>query len=161
MNLSLYILRWICTLAVAFLAGKLITKLRMPSILGWLITGMLLGPNAAGLLPQEVMNSEWYKLIITWMQCAFGLMLGTELSKNQSIRKSIDCHNSDTVPRNICFCLLPVCHCILALRSTRLSGICIRRHRPCNSSCTCTFYRTGIPHTRSRNRHIASNGSPR
>ena len=79
MNLSLYILRWICTLAVAFLAGKLITKLRMPSILGWLITGMLLGPNAAGLLPQEVMNSEWYKLIITWMQCAFGLMLGTEL----------------------------------------------------------------------------------
>ena len=79
MNLSLYILRWICTLAVAFLAGKLITKLRMPSILGWLITGMFLGPNAAGLLPQEVMNSEWYKLIITWMQCAFGLMLGTEL----------------------------------------------------------------------------------
>ena len=32
----------------------------------------------------------------------------TDLGKNQSIRKSIDCHNSDTVPRNICFCLLPV-----------------------------------------------------
>ncbi|MDY5027125.1 MAG: hypothetical protein SPF19_11520 [Oliverpabstia sp.] len=28
------ILRWILTLALAFLAGKLITKLRMPSILG-------------------------------------------------------------------------------------------------------------------------------
>lgn len=66
-------------LVAAFLTGKLITRLRMPSILGWLITGMLLGPNALGLMPQQIMDSQWYKLIITWMQCAFGLMLGTEL----------------------------------------------------------------------------------
>lgn len=77
--MMLYVLRWICTLAIAFLAGKLITKLRMPSILGWLIVGMILGPNALGLMPQDVMDASWYKLIITWMQCAFGLMLGTEL----------------------------------------------------------------------------------
>lgn len=51
----------------------------MPSILGWLITGMILGPHALGLMPQAVVDSQWYKLIITWMQCAFGLMLGTEL----------------------------------------------------------------------------------
>lgn len=78
-DMNLYVLRWIITLALAFLAGKLITKLKMPAILGWLIAGMLLGPNALGLLPQEVMNTLWYKRIITWMQCAFGLMLGTEL----------------------------------------------------------------------------------
>lgn len=66
-------------MAVAFIAGKLIAKLKMPSILGWLITGMILGPHAAGLMPQQAMDSQWYKLIITWMQCAFGLMLGTEL----------------------------------------------------------------------------------
>ena len=77
--MNLYVLRWIITLALAFLAGKLITKLKMPAILGWLIAGMLLGPNALGPLPQEVMNTLWYKRIITWMQCAFGLMLGTEL----------------------------------------------------------------------------------
>ena len=77
--MSIYVLRWICTLVFAFLMGKLITRLKMPSILGWLIVGMLLGPNALGLMPQKVMDSEWYKLIITWMQCAFGLMLGTEL----------------------------------------------------------------------------------
>lgn len=75
----LSILRWICTLALALLAGKLIMKLKMPSILGWLIVGMFLGPNALGLMPQTLMDSSWYKLIITWMQCAFGLMLGTEL----------------------------------------------------------------------------------
>ncbi|MGN0305311.1 MAG: cation:proton antiporter [Lachnospiraceae bacterium] len=77
--MDLYGIRWVCTLVAAFLAGKLITRLRMPSILGWLITGMLLGPNALGLMPQQIMDSQWYKLIITWMQCAFGLMLGTEL----------------------------------------------------------------------------------
>ncbi len=77
--MSIYVLRWICILVFAFLMGKLITRLKMPSILGWLIVGMLLGPNALGLMPREVMDSEWYKLIITWMQCAFGLMLGTEL----------------------------------------------------------------------------------
>ncbi|MGN0577137.1 MAG: cation:proton antiporter [Ruminiclostridium sp.] len=73
------VLRWLCVLAIAFIAGKLMTKIKMPSILGWLIVGMLLGPNAVGLMPREVIDSQWYKLIITWMQCAFGLMLGTEL----------------------------------------------------------------------------------
>lgn len=73
------VLRWLCVLLIAFIAGKLMTKIKMPSILGWLIVGMLLGPNAVGLMPQEVIDSQWYKLIITWMQCAFGLMLGTEL----------------------------------------------------------------------------------
>ncbi|MGN0608211.1 MAG: cation:proton antiporter [Oscillospiraceae bacterium] len=72
-------LRWICVLAAAFIAGKLIAKIKMPSILGWLIVGMILGPHAVGLMPQTVIDSQWYKLIITWMQCAFGLMLGTEL----------------------------------------------------------------------------------
>lgn len=40
---------------------------------------MILGPHALGLLPQSVVDTEWYQVIIMWMQCAFGLMLGTEL----------------------------------------------------------------------------------
>lgn len=71
--------RWIVTLVIAFAAGKLMAKIKMPSILGWLIVGMLLGPHAAGLMPQEILNAVWYKTIIMWMQCAFGVMLGTEL----------------------------------------------------------------------------------
>ena len=73
------ILRWIAVLAIAFAAGKLMTKIKMPSILGWLIIGMLFGPHAVGLLPQEVLAANWYKTIIMWMQCAFGVMLGSEL----------------------------------------------------------------------------------
>lgn len=40
---------------------------------------MILGPNGAALMPEELLSSSWYKGIIMWMQCAFGLMLGTEL----------------------------------------------------------------------------------
>lgn len=73
------VLRWIAVLAFAFAAGKLMTKIKMPSILGWLIVGMILGPHAIKLMPQSVLNANWYITIIMWMQCAFGVMLGSEL----------------------------------------------------------------------------------
>lgn len=75
----LHILYWLVTLLIAFLLGKVISKLKLPAILGWLIAGMIFGPNAVALLPQDVLSASWYKMIIMWMQCAFGLMLGTEL----------------------------------------------------------------------------------
>ncbi len=78
-RMIVYIIRWIATLAIAFLAGKLMTKIKMPSILGWLLVGMLLGPHAVRLMPQQILNAAWYRTIIMWMQCAFGVMLGTEL----------------------------------------------------------------------------------
>ena len=77
MDILIMILRWIGVLILAWLCGKLITKIKMPAILGWLIAGMLLGPYGAGMLSQQVLDSGWYKIIIIWMQCAFGLMLGT------------------------------------------------------------------------------------
>ena len=73
------LLRWLMVLVIAALAGRLISKIKLPSILGWLITGMLLGPHALGLMPQPVLDTMWYKTAIMWMQCAFGLMLETEL----------------------------------------------------------------------------------
>lgn len=73
------LLRWLVVLVLAALAGKLVSKIKLPSILGWLIVGMLFGPHALGLMPQTVLDAVWYKTVIMWMQCAFGLMLGTEL----------------------------------------------------------------------------------
>lgn len=75
----LNVLFWLVTLLIAFVAGKVVSKLKLPAILGWLIAGMIFGPNALALLPQDVLDAAWYKTIIMWMQCAFGLMLGTEL----------------------------------------------------------------------------------
>ncbi|MDD2980311.1 MAG: cation:proton antiporter [Hespellia sp.] len=89
--MSINILRWIAVLVIAFLAGKLMTKIKMPSILGWLIAGMILGPHAVNLIPQSVLDAGWYKTIIMWMQCAFGIMLGSELiwSKLKSSGKAL------------------------------------------------------------------------
>ena len=73
------LLRWLSVLVLAALAGKLVSKIRLPAILGWLIVGIFLGPHAAALMPQAVLDAQWYQTVIMWMQCAFGLMLGTEL----------------------------------------------------------------------------------
>lgn len=73
------ILRWLAVIGLAFLLGKLVSKIKLPSILGWLIAGMILGPYAVGLLPQTIMEAEWYEMIMHVLECAVGLMIGTEL----------------------------------------------------------------------------------
>lgn len=73
------LLRWISAIIIAFIMGKMLSKLRLPSILGWLIAGMLLGPYALSLLPDELIKAVWYQNIIHILECAVGLMIGTEL----------------------------------------------------------------------------------
>lgn len=77
------LLFWMAALVIAFFAGKAVSKLKLPAILGWLIAGMLLGPHALNMIPQKTLDMSWYKTTIMWMQCAFGLMLGTELVWNK------------------------------------------------------------------------------
>lgn len=43
------LLRLLATVGIAFLAGKAVARIKLPSILGWLITGMALGPPAPAL----------------------------------------------------------------------------------------------------------------
>lgn len=61
------LLRWIMVLVLAVLAGRLVSKIKLPSILGWLIIGMLCGPYALGLISQPVLDAVWYKTVIMWM----------------------------------------------------------------------------------------------
>lgn len=78
----IYLIRWIAALALAALAGRLIQKLKMPAILGWLIGGMILGPHALNLIPQELIDNDIYNVLINWFATAFGIMLGAELVWN-------------------------------------------------------------------------------
>lgn len=73
------LLRFLITIVIAYLVGKIVSKAKLPSILGWLITGMILGPHALSLMNQNVLNAEWYKTLIPILECAVGLMIGTEL----------------------------------------------------------------------------------
>ena len=73
------ILRWLVVIAIAFLFGKLVSKCKLPSILGWLIAGMILGPHAFNLMSNALIDLEWYQTMIHVLECAVGLMIGTEL----------------------------------------------------------------------------------
>lgn len=77
--MMLLILRWLIAIATAFIIGKLVSKMKLPSILGWLIGGMVLGPYALSLVPSELLSAGWYQNIIHVLECAVGLMIGTEL----------------------------------------------------------------------------------
>ncbi len=73
------ILKWLAAVAIAFVVGKLISKLRLPAILGWLITGIAVGPYAFGLISQELVDASWYETVIHILECVVGIMIGTEL----------------------------------------------------------------------------------
>ena len=74
----LSILRLLAAIVFAFLAGKVISKWKLPSILGWLIAGMILGPHALSLINQEVLEVVWYQSIVHILERAGGVMSGTE-----------------------------------------------------------------------------------
>lgn len=70
----------LCTaVIIAFIVGKLVSKIKLPAILGWLLTGMLLGPHAMNLMNTTMMEASWYESIVHILECAVGLLIGTEL----------------------------------------------------------------------------------
>lgn len=75
--------RLLAAIVLAFFAGKLVSKLKLPSILGWLIAGMILGPHALSLMGQEILDARWYQTMVHILECAVGLMIGTELVWNK------------------------------------------------------------------------------
>lgn len=69
-DILLLILRWGAAIVLALLFGKFISKIKLPSILGWLIAGMILGPFALNLLPQSLIDKEWYGVTIHILECS-------------------------------------------------------------------------------------------
>lgn len=73
------LLRLFVAIVIAFIVGKLVSKIKLPAILGWLITGMILGPHAFSLINPEILEAHWYETAVSILECAVGLMIGTEL----------------------------------------------------------------------------------
>lgn len=79
MDILIGILKIILAIVLATIAGKGVAKLKLPAILGWLITGMIIGPYAFNLLNNELLNAHWYKSVSHFFECAVGLMFAKEL----------------------------------------------------------------------------------
>ncbi|WP_338631026.1 cation:proton antiporter [Clostridium baratii] len=64
---------------IALVVGKLVSKLNLPSILGWLITGMVIGPHALNWMNSSIMDSGWFHVISNVGEVLVGMMIGSEL----------------------------------------------------------------------------------
>lgn len=73
------LIRWFIAICIAFILGKIVSKFRLPSLLGWLLVGMILGPYGFALLSNDLVGSHWYEVILKILECAVGFMIGTEL----------------------------------------------------------------------------------
>lgn len=109
----------------AVIIGKLVSKLKLPEILGWLIAGMLLGPHALNVLNQGIMDMETYQDVVHIFECAVGLMIGTELvwKKNKSSGKSNYDYNFDAITRNFFSCIIGIFDLFLFHGNTVISCV--------------------------------------
>lgn len=73
------ILRLFAMLCAASVCGKIVSKVKLPSILGWLIAGVVFGPYLAGVVTLDVTNALWYKVLIKFFECFAGVMIGREI----------------------------------------------------------------------------------
>ncbi|MGN0505586.1 MAG: cation:proton antiporter [Lachnospiraceae bacterium] len=73
------VLRLIAILCVASACGKLISKVKLPAILGWLIAGIVFGPYLAEIVTLDMTNALWYRIFIKFFECFAGVMIGREI----------------------------------------------------------------------------------
>ena len=71
--------RIIAIVCVAAACGKMLSKVKLPSILGWLIAGIVFGPYLAGVVTLDITNALWYKAAIKLFECFAGVMIGREI----------------------------------------------------------------------------------
>ncbi len=79
MNIIFLLLRALISVYIAMQVGKLVTKIKLPAILGWLITGIVLGPYAFNIMSNELLNSQLYYVVTKMLECSVGIMFAKDL----------------------------------------------------------------------------------
>lgn len=74
------VIRYGINLIITYLGGRISNWATMPPILGWLIAGIILGPNVLGLMNDSIMNTSWYSALMLFVQAGIGIMLGSDLN---------------------------------------------------------------------------------
>ncbi len=73
------LLRLLALLLLAVLTGKLVSMVRLPAILGWLIAGVVFGPYLLEIVTFEMTEALWYRVLIKVLECCAGVMIGREI----------------------------------------------------------------------------------
>lgn len=77
--MAVEILKVFAIICVAIVCGRIMSKIKMPAILGWLVAGIIFGPYLVKLVDFDTINSTWYKSTVSAFECFAGLMIGTEI----------------------------------------------------------------------------------
>lgn len=73
------LLRFFAIICAAFACGKILSKVKLPAILGWLIAGIIFGPYLAEVVTLDITNALWYNVCIKFFECFAGVMIGREI----------------------------------------------------------------------------------
>ena len=119
------VLKLIFAVFVAFLFGKLVSKLKLPAILGWLLAGMTLGPHALGLLNEPMMEAAWYTTAESILEC---------------VRQANRCHDHHRIPGDISGRQPGVRRHFWDNGRAVVPGIPVRRYRFSHSTSPVTFH---------------------
>ncbi|ONI43902.1 hypothetical protein AN640_06025 [Candidatus Epulonipiscium fishelsonii] len=79
MDIILLVLRLVFSVFIAILASKLISKLKLPGVLGFLLTGMILGPYALNILSVELTTANWYHTLSRLLELSIGVLFAKDL----------------------------------------------------------------------------------
>lgn len=71
---------YLAILATAYVAGILISKIKLPAILGWLIVGIVFGPYLGNLVSSDFLANDGYKIYIHLFEAFAGVMIGNEIN---------------------------------------------------------------------------------
>lgn len=66
-------------ICIALVVGKIMARIKLPAILGWLITGVIFGPYLAGVVSFDTISADWYKITVKLFECFAGVMIGKEI----------------------------------------------------------------------------------
>ncbi len=79
MEILVSILSLAAIYSAAYVLGKILAKIKLPSILGWLIAGMLLGPCLGNIVSEATIQSDAYQCFIKILEAFAGVMIGSEI----------------------------------------------------------------------------------
>ncbi|MGN0373981.1 MAG: cation:proton antiporter [Butyrivibrio sp.] len=77
--MAVNILKIFGIICIAICVGRLVSRIKLPAILGWLITGVVFGPYLVGTVGFDIINSDWYKITVKAFECFAGVMIGREI----------------------------------------------------------------------------------
>jgi Kef-type K+ transport system membrane component KefB len=71
---------YLAILATAYVVGILISKIKLPAILGWLIVGVVFGPYLGKLVSTDFISNTGYGVYIHCFEAFAGVMVGNEIN---------------------------------------------------------------------------------